>query len=143
MTIVWICAIVAFVVIETLTVQLVCIWFALSALVTMFASLLGAPVGAQFTIFPICTIVLLIFTRPMAKKLMKGKVTRTNADMIIGKSAVVVREINNDASEGQVMVMDQIWTARSLDGSVLPQDSRVVVRAIEGVKAIVEQVGLA
>lgn len=136
--IVWICIVVIFVIIEALTVQLVCIWFALSALITMIAALLGAPLWAQLTIFPVCTIIFLIFTRPVVKKLMRGTVTHTNADRILGMPAVVVKEINNDKAEGQVRVLNQIWSARSLGGETLPCDSKVVVRSIEGVKVVVE-----
>ena len=139
-TIIWISAIVVFVVVEALTVQLICIWFALSALVTMIVSLLGAPLWAQLTVFPVCTVILLLFTRPAVKKLMKGKLTHTNADRILGMPAVVVQEVNNDAAEGQVKVMNQIWTARSLGGDILPRDAKVTVRSIEGVKVIVEKV---
>ena len=135
----WICAVVMFVIIEALTVQLVCIWFAVSALVTMIAALLGAPLWAQLTIFPVCTVILLVFTRPMVKKLTKGKVTHTNADRILGMSAVVVREIDNEKAEGQVRVLSQIWSARSLGGDIIPNDSKVTVLSIEGAKVIVEK----
>ncbi|MCL1835502.1 MAG: NfeD family protein [Oscillospiraceae bacterium] len=138
MAIVWICAIVVFVAIEAATVQLVCIWFGAAALVTLAATLLGAPLWLQLTIFPVCTIILLIATRPFARKLSKGKTVRTNADRILGVKAVVIQEINNDAAEGQVKVMGQIWTARTLDGSVLPEGASVTVKSIEGVKVIVE-----
>ena len=138
MLIVWVCAIIVFVVIEALTVQLVCIWFGAAALVALIATLLGTPLWLQLTLFSVCAIVLLVFTRPMARRLMKRPATHTNADRILGMKAVVVIEINNEAAEGQIRVMDQIWSARSLGGEVLPEGSHVVVRSIEGVKAIVE-----
>jgi len=137
LTIMWICAIVVFVIIEALTVQLVCIWFALSSLITLIATLLGAPLWAQLTIFPVCTVILLVFTRPAVKKLTKGKAVHTNADRILGMPAVVIKEVNNDAAEGQVRVLNQIWSARSEDGDILPNDTKVMVKSIEGVKVIV------
>ena len=140
MVIVWICAVVIFVIIEAFTVQLVCIWFGMAALVTMLATLLGAPLWLQLTLFPICTIVLLVLTRPMAKRLMKRPATHTNADRILGTKAVVVSEINNETAEGQVKVMNQIWSARSLNGDVLPAGANVIVHSIEGVKAIVDTI---
>ena len=139
MTIVWICAVVLFVIIEAISVQMVCIWFAASALVTLFAALLGAPLWAQLVIFPVCTVVLLIFTRPIAKRLMKAPMTHTNADRILGMSAVVIMEIDNDLARGQVRVLNQVWSARSMGGEVLPVDTKVVVRSMEGVKVFVEK----
>jgi len=138
MMIIWICAVVVFAVIEALTVQLVCIWFGVSALVTLLATLLGAPIWLQITLFSVCTVILLVFTRPVVKRLMKKPVTHTNADRILGMKAVVVSEINNEAAEGQVKVLNQIWSARSLSGDVLAAGSNVVVHSIEGVKAIVD-----
>ena len=140
MAILWICAVVVFVAIEAITVQLVCIWFAASALVTMAATLLGAPMWLQFTLFPVCTAVLLIFTRPMAKRLFRAPVMRTNADRILGMPAVVISEVNNKNSEGQIKVMNQIWTARSLSGETLSEGTNVVVKYIEGVKALVDKI---
>lgn len=139
MVIVWICAVVVFVVIEALTVQLVCIWFGAAALVTMIATLLDAPLWLQLTLFPICTILLLLFTRPLARKLRKGDATPTNADRILGMKAVVTRDIVNEAAEGQVKVMGQVWSARALGDEMVPAGSNVIVRLIEGVKVIVEK----
>ena len=139
MVIVWISAIVIFVAVEAFTVQLVCIWFGAAALVTLAAALLGAPLWLQLTIFPVCTVILLAFTRPVVKKLMKSKTIRTNADRILGMKAVVIQDVNNDAAEGQVKVMGQIWSARSLTDDILTTGTNVVVRSIEGVKVIVEK----
>ena len=139
LVIMWICATVAFVIIEAVTVQLVCIWFGVAALVTMFAALLGAPLWLQFTVFPVFTVLMLVFTRPIVKRLMTGSVQRTNADRILGKNAIVTQDINNDAAEGQVKVMGQIWSARTIGGEPLPAGASVIVRTIEGVKVLVEK----
>jgi membrane protein implicated in regulation of membrane protease activity len=138
--IIWLCIVVLFVIIEALTVQMLCIWFAAAALVTLFSALLGAPVWLQVIVFAFFTAVFLILTRPFVKHFVKGTRTHTNADRVIGKTAIVLREINNDLAEGQVKVLNQIWTARSFDGRVFPTETKVNVRAIEGVKLIVEDI---
>ena len=140
MVIIWLAAIVIFVVIEAVTVQLLCIWFAASALIALIFALFKTPEYVQVIVFVICTAVLLIFTRPVVRRLMKGQKTHTNADRILGMTAIVVREINNDMAEGQVKVSNQIWSARSLNGDMLPVNTKVVVHSIEGVKAIVEKI---
>ena len=139
MMIIWLSIVVIFVVIEAMTVQMLCIWFAASALVSLVLALLKVPEWAQIAAFFVCTALLLIFTRPIVKRLMRKPETRTNADRIIGESAIVILEINNDNAEGQVRVMNQIWTARSLNGEVIPVGTKSIVRSIEGVKAIVEK----
>ena len=138
MVIVWLAAIVVFVVVEAITVQLLCIWFAASSLVALIFALFKAPEFVQIIVFVVCTVVLLIFTRPVVRRLMKGQITPTNADRILGMTAVVIQEINNDMAEGQVKVSNQIWSARSLRGNVFPVDTKVIFHSIEGVKVIVE-----
>ena len=140
MVIVWLCALIFFVVMEAIAVQLVSIWFAASSLVSLVLALLGASAVAQIVVFILCTALLLIFTRPIAKRIMNKPAARTNADRILGMTAVVIHEINNDAAEGQVKVANQVWTARSVGGGILPVDAKVIVRSIEGVKAIVEEI---
>jgi len=140
MVIVWLCALVFFVIAEAMAVQLVSIWFAASALISLVLALLGASVVAQIVVFILCTALLLVFTRPIVKRIMNKPVERTNADRILGMTAVVIHEVNNDAAEGQVKVASQIWTARSVNGGIIPVDAKVVVRSIEGVKAIVEAI---
>jgi len=139
MAIIWLCAIVIFVVIEALTVQLLCIWFAAGSLVALILALLKAPEWAQIAVFFVSTVILLIFTRPIVKSLMKKPETRTNADRILDETAIVIAEINNGNATGQVKVQGQVWTARSIDGSIIPIDAKVTVRSIEGVKVIVEK----
>ena len=139
MVIIWLAAIVVFVVIEAMTVQLLCIWFAASALVALIFALFKTPEFVQIIVFVVCTVVLLIFTRPIVRRLMQGQKTPTNADRILGMTAVVIQEINNDIAEGQVKVSNQIWSARSLKGNIFPVDTKVIVDSIEGVKAIVKE----
>ena len=138
MEIVWLSALVFFVIVEAITVQLVCVWFAASALVSLALALLGVPEYIQIIVFFVCTALLLIFTRPIVKRMMKKPTIHTNADRVIGATAIVIQCINNDLDEGQVKVLNQVWTARSVSGEVFPVDTKVVVQSIEGVKVMVE-----
>ena len=139
MALIWLCAIIVFVIVEAATAQMLCIWFAAAALVSLVLALFGTPEWAQITAFLVCTAALLIFTRPIVKRLVNNRRTNTNADRILGKQAIVTQEINNYNAEGQIKVISQTWTARSIDGSVIPAGEKVVIRSIEGVKAIVEK----
>ncbi len=49
------------------------------------------------------------------------------------------QEINNTTAAGQAKVLGSVWTARSARGTVIPEGTEVIVRAIEGVKIIVEE----
>ena len=57
---------------------------------------------------------------------------------MIGKTAVVTEEIDNLAGKGQVKVLGNVWSARSVnDDMKIPVGQHVVVQKIEGVKLIV------
>ena len=138
MVIIWLSLLVGFIILEAASVQLVGIWFAIFSLVSLVLALAGVPEWAQITVFLVGSTALLVFTRPIAKRFMKGPQEKTNADRVIGAEAIVVQEINNDTAVGQAKVIGQVWTARSHDGDVIPIGKKVIVRSIEGVKVIVE-----
>ena len=69
----------------------------------------------------------------------KVNTEKTNANSLLGKSAVVIQEINNLAQTGQVRINDIEWMARTSDDSVtIPVDTVVIIKAVHGVKLIVE-----
>ncbi len=139
--IVWLVLIVILLIIEIATMGLTTIWFAGGALVAFLSTFLGASVPVQRTIFLVLSLVLLICTRPVAVKWLNRNKTKTNADSLIGKLAVVTSEIDNLAQCGQVMLSDISWTARAKDDScVISQGKKVRICAIEGVKLIVEEI---
>lgn len=134
----WIAAFVILVLIEVFTVQLVTIWFALGALGALVTSLLTDHILIQWVVFITVSVVSLLFTRPLFKKLLKKKIEPTNADKYIGSKAIVIEDINNLEGCGRVKVKGLEWTARSKSGEIIKADSTVVVEAIEGVKLMVE-----
>lgn len=137
MYVVWAVAILLFGVLEGVTAQLVSIWFVLGSIAGMIAAMCGAPVTVQAIIFVAVTIITLIGTRPIVRKRLNAKVEKTNADRCVGGDAVVIEEINNLESLGQVKADGKIWTARSSDGSIIQKDKIVTVEKIDGVKLIV------
>ncbi len=140
MPVVWLVATIIFGVAEAVTVQFISIWFAGGALVALIASMLGAPLWIQVTLFFVAAAILLIATRPIAKKLIGAKKTATNADMVIGSTGIVEQPINNLRETGRVFVNGLSWAARSEDGSEIATDETVIVKRIEGAKVFVEAV---
>ena len=137
MLFVWLAALVFFLVIEGATAQLVSIWFVLGALAALIVNLLHGSMWLQIAAFVIVSVLALIFTRPVIRRLTKGHVSATNADRIIGTTCMVTETIDNIAGTGAVSAAGKIWTARSRDGEPIPEGTLVTVSAIEGVKAIV------
>ncbi len=134
----WLIALIVLLVIEAATVTLVCVWFAGGALIGMLAAALNAPLWLQIILFLVVSIVLLIYTRPVAMKYFNKDRVKTNVSGIIGKQAIVIAEIDNLQGEGQVTVDGQEWSARNVvNGETIPVGTIVNVEAIKGVKLMV------
>ncbi|MBQ9850931.1 MAG: NfeD family protein [Clostridia bacterium] len=133
----WIVMLVAFVVIEALTAQLVTIWFAVGSVAALISEMLGAEVWLQWLIFVAVSAVVIVATRPLVKKITKQKALPTNADRCIGQTAVVTERIDNIEGKGAVKVNGIVWTARSENGETIELDQTVTVTKIDGVKLIV------
>jgi membrane protein implicated in regulation of membrane protease activity len=140
MTFIWLIAMVVLLVIEGIVPGLVSIWFAAGALVALLAAWLGAPLWLQIVLFILVSLVLLLLTRPLAKKYVNSRTTPTNADRIIGQDCIVKEEIDNLRGTGAVAVDGKVWTARmdTQDGSA-PVGSVVQAVRIEGVRLIVKK----
>ena len=138
MTIVWLVLAVAMAILEAVTVQLVSIWFTIGGIAACVTSLFTDNIIIQVVVFVAVSAIALAITRPIAKRMKQKKSEPTNADRFIGRNAVVLEEIDNEKAQGLVMVDGQKWTARSLDDAVIPKDAAVTVKAIEGVKLMVE-----
>ena len=136
----WLCAMIVLGIMEAATVGLVCIWFAGGALAALIAATLGAPIWLQIVVFLVVSAGLLALLRPFARKFINTKITPTNVDANIGKTAVVVEPIDNIRGTGRVMLGSVDWTARSADDSVIEKDALVRVLRIEGVKVCVERI---
>ena len=140
MTTTWLIIFVACIVIEIITMGLTTIWFACGSLVAAVSAAFSAPLWLQFLLFVAVSFVLLYFTRPIAVKYFNKDRIKTNVESLIGKQAIVISEIDNLQGIGQVTVGGQEWSARTVkDGITLPVGCVVVIRAINGVKLMVEE----
>ena len=85
------------------------------------------------------SVLLLALTRPLAAEYLNKDRIRTNADSLIGKTAVVKQKIDNLNAQGQVSVEGQEWTARSVEDKVIPENALVEIMEINGVKLMVKE----
>lgn len=138
LSITWVIVLVVCLVVEFSTLGLTSIWFAGGALLSMIIALIGGPLWLQILVFLVASIVLLIFTRPVATKYFNKNRTKTNVDSIAGRQAIVTEKIDNLKGMGQIVTNGMEWTARSLDDSVIEEGAVVTIEKIEGVKAIVK-----
>lgn len=136
----WLVMIVVFLLVEASTITLVSIWFAIGSLAAMLVSLLNGPLWLQTGVFVIVSAICLTALRPLVRKHIKPKLTKTNVDALVGSTGLVTVAIDNVSAQGQVKLGPMEWTARSASGEPIPQGTLVKVERIEGVKAVVSPV---
>ena len=136
---IWFGIIVLTLVVESQTADLVAIWFAPGAFVSLILSFFNVQFWVQFGVFIGVTVVgmILSFTllRPMMKK--RGKILKTNADALAGKLAIVEEDVNNAAPTGAVKINGQLWTARMDNPTdIVSKGDWVEIVRVEGAKLI-------
>lgn len=136
--IIWLAALVILLIAEALTLGLTTIWFAGGAAVALAAALLGANVWVQMALFLVVSLILLIFTRPVALRYMGKSTLKTNVDSLAGEQGVVDEQIDNLKGTGKVKINDVFWTARSDSGAVIERGTVVEILRVDGVKLIVK-----
>ncbi|MCQ2470554.1 MAG: NfeD family protein [Clostridia bacterium] len=135
----WIAAVIVLLIIEVATMQLVTIWFAVGAAAGLIAYLCNLPLVWQIVLFVAVSALALAVTRPFVKRFAHKEIDPTNADRCIGKTAIVVEDINNNLGKGAVKINGAVWTARSADGEPIETEKEVIIEKIDGVKLIVKK----
>lgn len=133
----WLCVVILLSVIETLTTDVVTIWFIVSGLVTLGLSFFIDNFIIQLALFTLLGILLLITTRPLIKKLLKKEDVKTNLDRVIGMEGIVTEKITKN-SVGEVKVDGKKWSAVS--NKTIEEGTLVTILEIDGVKLKVKEV---
>ena len=138
--VIWLVVAIIMLVIEVVTTGLATLWFALGAIVAMVMDLCGAPLTSQIIVMAIVSvasfILCMIWIRPKLESLRKKNIQRTNADRLIGREGVVIVPLNGAEGKGQVKIDGQVWSAKA--DTDIAEGIKVTVKAIEGVKLVVE-----
>ena len=90
-------------------------------------------------LFAAVSLVLLALLKPVIQKYFNPKLTKTNADALIGTVGPVVEDIDNIQAVGRVKLGGMEWSARSSSGQPIQKDAQVQVDKIEGNKVFVSQ----
>lgn len=125
---------------EIATVGFLIFWFGIGALLAMIVSFFVSNVIIQTAVFIISSTILIFATKPFVKKFVDVKKTNTNAFSIIGKKALVIKEINPIHSTGQIKINSEVWSAESENSEIIQEGLEVEILQIKGVKAIVKPI---
>ena len=138
----WLIASGIFFIAEIITTGFLIFWLGVSGLITMCISFFTDNIMIQATVFVILSAVLILATKPFVKKFVnkKGTTEKTNAFSIIGKTAIVIKDIDSINGIGQIKVDGEVWSAEGLNGSNIEKGTKVEITKIDGVRAIVSPV---
>lgn len=138
--ILWLVVLIIAIGIEVVTLGLTTIWFAGGAFVALIFAAFSLPLWLQILAFLLISLLMMVFTRPVAVKYFNKDRVRTNVESMVGRQAIVVSEIDNLQGIGQVTVGGQEWSARTEEGAKgLPVGTVVEIVAVSGVKLIVRE----
>lgn len=136
MWILWLIVIVLLVFLEVSTINLVCVWFILSGLVSLILSFFIESFYILFAVFVLLGLVLMVLTRPILVKKLARKNVKTNSDRVLGMEGVVTEEINK-LKIGEVKVDGKRWSAVS--DEKIEVGTTIIVESIDGVKLVVRK----
>ena len=125
---------------EIFTLGFLIFWFGIGALFAMLVSFFTTNIIIQTTVFIITSTIFILATKPLVKKFVDVKNTNTNVFSIIGKKALVIKDIDPIHSSGQIKLNGEVWSAETENDEIIKEGSEVEVLKINGVKAIVKLV---
>ena len=125
---------------EIFTLGFLIFWFGIGALFAMIVSFFTTNIIIQTTVFLITSTIFILATKPLVKKFVNVKKTNTNVFSIIGKKALVIKDIDPIHSSGQIKLNGEVWSAETENDEIIKEGSEVEVLKINGVKAIVKLV---
>ena len=113
-TLLWLIAVIAFVVLEASTTALVSIWFAVGAAAALITSFFTQSLSVEAAVFAVVSAITLIIMVPtLAKRRKERKAPVTNGSpLTIGKQGVVLVDIKHGYL-GRVRVDGLDWQARA------------------------------
>ncbi len=134
----WIVAGIFFLILELATTALVSIWFVPAAVITCIVSLFLDSILWQIIIFSILSAVFMILFRSLYKNRLKNdRDTVKLEEHLIGKLAKTVER--TDAHGGRVLVGDIYWRAVTEDGSLIEENTPVVISGIDNTTLIIKK----
>lgn len=127
-----------FIIIEFFTAGFLVFWFSIGSLFAMITSFFTDNLIIQTSVFVISSTLLIFTTKPFVEKFAKIENTiKTNVYSNVGRTGIVTKTIDSELSSGQVKIGGETWTAISQDNSKIPEGTKVEIKEIKGVKAIV------
>lgn len=129
------------VLVESMTADLVSIWFIPAALAAMVLAIFVPKFWIQAVVFACVSALLLVLSRTVFRQALekRHRTLKTGAYALEGSAALVEEDVDNALETGAVKVNGQLWTARmESDADKAQKGQHVVIVRVEGSKLIVK-----
>jgi membrane protein implicated in regulation of membrane protease activity len=129
----WLILGVVLLVIEIVTPTFFYLWFSIGFFAAALVAILGANLGIQIAVFAAVSTLLVLFTRPIAKRLTARSPRKLFIEEILGSTGVVTEDVNASTGTGRVKVRGEEWRAYPhKNKEIIPKGSSVLVERVEG-----------
>lgn len=136
---IWMAVAALFILGEIFTAGFFLLWFGIGAAVAGILAILDLHPVWQWASFVIISGVLFAATRRLAEKFTKKQPPGVGADRFVGKTGVVLEEIDNLKNTGRVRIDKDQWRADSETDRNIPVDARVKVIGLDGTHLVVRE----
>lgn len=112
--------------------------FGVAAIITGVAEKLGLSQQGQWILFIVLCLILIIFVRKYLVRFLDQQPSQmANVGGLVGKQALVTKEIQRDSLKGRVRIEGEDWIAITEEDEVFLSEAHVTVKGISGTKLIV------
>ncbi len=137
---IWVIIGILFMVAEIFTPSFFMFWFGIGGIAAAFVAYFYPNLVIETIVFLTISLILVIFTRPFAKRITGEEPRKINVDEIIGKEAIVVEKIDNIAGKGIIKVNGDLWRATSeSDDVIIEKEEKVIILRVEGAHLVVKR----
>ena len=135
----WLLAAIGFVVLETMTLNLVSVWFAVGSAAALLSCLVTGSFRVQAVVFVAVSTLCLLALKPLCARLRRPPAA-TNGDRALGREATVLTPVSAETT-GRVRLDGVDWNARcATPGDTLAPGALCRVTEIHSTLLIVEPV---
>ncbi len=128
-------------IIEIMTAGFLVFWFAIGALLAMVTSIFVDNIIIQTAVFVISSGLLILATKPFVEKFVQNKNSiQTNVYSTVGKTGIVIQDIDSINGTGQIKVDGEVWSAIGINQTNIAKGTEVKIDEIKGVKLIVSPI---
>lgn len=115
--------------------------FALGALCSVLAAIVGLPLWLQVLVFALGSVLSILFVRPSLLKRLHGRESnrRSNADALIGRVGTVTDAIPENGY-GYVAIDGDTWRSHTASGAAVEAGTKVKVVARDSIVLTVETI---